>query len=492
MNDNQRFLYSAEASRQLDQIAIQQFNIPGYTLMTRAGEAVFHHLQDTYPLCRRILVCCGAGNNAGDGYVVARLAQNAGMHVDVVSLVDAEKLSGDALTAYQNWKSLGHQLRPFSIELIESAYVVVDALLGTGIERDVTAEWLELIEAINRSSVHVIAVDIPSGLDANTGTVRGAAVEANSTVSIIALKKGLFTHQAADYCGQLVFDDLGVDKKAYQQLDADACLLNESQRVKYLPPRKASSYKGCHGHVLVIGGNKGMAGAVRLAAESSLRAGAGLVTVLTRVEHVSAVVSACPELMVLGLESAHIPPSLLQKASCIVIGPGLGQDEWSNQLLGQVLQTSIPKVIDADALNLLSSADGPREDWVLTPHPGEAAQLLDTAISDIQSNRYASVTLLQQTYGGVAVLKGSGSLIKSEGSLSVCPYGNPGMATAGMGDVLTGVLGAFIAQGMALAVAAEMAVLVHAQAGDMAAADAPRGLKSSDLFSCIRQLVNPG
>jgi len=490
------YLYSAEATRQLDQIAIQQFNIPAYTLMTRAGEAVFNHLQDTYPLCRRILVCCGAGNNAGDGYVVARLAKNAGMDVDVVSLIDPEKLSGDALKAYQDWKSLGHQLVSFSPELLNqanlnSAYVVVDALLGTGLQRDVEAEWLQLIEALNQSSVPVVSVDIPSGLDADTGAVRGAAVKADSTVSFIALKKGMFTYQAADFCGRIIFDDLGVDEKVYQQLEPEARLLNESQIAKHLKPRQASSHKGVHGHVLVIGGDYGMAGAVRLAAESALRAGAGLVTVLTRAEHVAAVVSGCPELMVIGLQSAKIPQSLLRKASCIVIGPGLGQHDWGNQLLGQVLQTHIPKVIDADALNLLSTQDAPRDDWVLTPHPGEAAHLLSSVTHDIQSNRFTSAVLLQQTYGGVAIVKGSGTLIKTEKDLSVCPYGNPGMATAGMGDVLTGVVAAFIAQGMSLAMAAELAVLVHARAGDMAAADVPRGLMASDLFAFIRKLVNP-
>ena len=490
------FLYSAEATRQLDQIAIQQFQIPAYTLMTRAGEAVFNHLQDEYPLCRHILVCCGAGNNAGDGYVVARLAKNAGMDVDVVSLIDPDKLTGDALTAYQDWKSLGHQLLPFSDELLNqahlnTAYVVVDALLGTGLQRDVEAEWLQLIEALNQSSLPVISVDIPSGLDANTGAVRGAAVKADSTVSFIALKRGMFTNQAADYCGRIVFDDLDVDEKIYQQVESDVRLLNESHIAKHLKPRQASSHKGVHGHVLVIGGDYGMAGAVRLAAESALRAGAGLVTVLTRVEHVAALVAGCPELMVMGLESAVIPQSLLFKASCIVIGPGLGQGDWGNQLLGQVLQTHKPKVIDADALNLLSANDAPRDDWVLTPHPGEAAHLLNSVTDDIQSNRFTSAILLQQTYGGVAIIKGSGSLIKTDKHLSLCPYGNPGMATAGMGDVLTGVVAAFIAQGLSLAVAAEMAVLVHAKAGDMAASESPRGLMASDLFTCIRQLVNP-
>ena len=198
-------LYSVEATRQLDQISIQQFDIPAYTLMTRAAEAVVKHLQNTYPLCRQILVCCGAGNNAGDGYIVARLAHKAGIKVDVVSLVDTDKLSGAAQTAYQDWKSLGHQLVSFSTDYLKSSSVVIDALLGTGLQREVDAEWQQIIEALNQSTVPVISIDVPSGLDANTGTVKGAAVKADSSVSFIALKKGMFTHEAADYCGRIIF-----------------------------------------------------------------------------------------------------------------------------------------------------------------------------------------------------------------------------------------------------------------------------------------------
>ena len=491
MNKLPTQLYSAEASRKLDQIAIKDYEIPGYALMTKAGEAVFNLLQDKYPLANRILVCCGAGNNAGDGYVVARLAKKAGFDVDVVSLIDPEELTGDAQKAYQKWKSLGHQLVAFDAELLDRAYVVVDALLGTGLQREIKGQWLSLIRALNEHSVPVIAVDVPSGLSADTGTVFGAAVEADLTLSFIGLKKGLFTHQAADYCGEIYFDSLGVPESVYQQVEVDAVLLNQNELKHYLKPRRHSSHKGTFGHVLVVGGDYGMAGAVRMAAESALRTGAGRVSVVTRPEHVSALLSACPELMVHGIEDSVIPNELLLKATCLIVGPGLGQSDWANNLLGQVLQSNIPKVVDADALNLLTQQDAPRDDWVLTPHPGEAAKLLVGHVQDIQKNRFLSAALLQHSYGGVVVLKGAGSLIKSQHETAVCPYGNPGMATAGMGDVLTGVIAALIAQGFNLKTAAEMAVLIHAKAGDLVALEGERGLLATDLFVEIRRLVNP-
>ncbi len=492
MNKLSTKLYSAEATRKLDQIAIQNYHIPGYELMTKAGEAILNLLQEKYPLAKRILVCCGAGNNAGDGYVLARLAKKEGFDVDVVSLIDPEKLTGDAQKAYQEWKSLGYQLMPFDIELLDKAYVVIDALLGTGLQREIEGDWFSLISALNEHSVPVIAVDVPSGLSADTGSALGIAVEADFTLSFIALKKGLFTYQAADYCGEIFFDNLGLPESIYQQVEADAVLLKQNEIKRHLKPRRHDSHKSTFGHVLVVGGDYGMAGAVRMVAESALRAGAGMVSVVTRAEHVSALLSGCPELMVYGIEDSVIPDELLLRASCIIIGPGLGQSDWANHLLGQVLQSYTPKVVDADALNLLSKQDAPRDDWVLTPHPGEAARLLESHTQDIQKNRFLSAGLLQHTYGGVAVLKGAGSLIKSKDKLAVCRYGNPGMATAGMGDVLTGIIAALIAQGLDLKTAAEMAVLIHAKAGDLVATEGERGLLATDLFVEIRRLVNPG
>ena len=484
-------LYSAEESRLLDQIAIQKFGIPGYTLMSRAGQAVFDLLQTEFTLAKRILVCCGAGNNAGDGYVVARLAQKAGYDVTLVSLIEPDKLKGDAQKAYQEWKSLGYLPVEFEAELLDTTDVVIDALLGTGLERDVEGEWKELINQVNAAAVPVIAVDIPSGLNADTGNVMGVSIKAEYTVSFIGLKKGLFTHQAREYCGQIIFYDLQVPATVYEQVGASAQLLDWQDLQSWLQPRSAVSHKGHHGHVLIVGGNYSMAGAARMAGEAALRAGAGLVSVVTRPEHVSSMVSARPELMVHGSENGVIPKSLLSKVNAIAIGPGLGTDDWARRLLSCVLASKQPKVVDADALNLLSDEAIQRDDWVLTPHPGEAARLLEEEASTIQQSRFTAVDMLQQKYGGSVVLKGAGSLVKSaEGLIGVCPYGNPGMASAGMGDVLTGVIAALIAQGYSPDRAAPLGVVIHALAGDQVAAEGEKGLIASDLFDSIRRFVN--
>ncbi len=377
MNHLPSSLYTAQSSRELDRLAIEEFNVPGYTLMSRAGKAVFDLMQQEYSLSKRILVCCGAGNNAGDGYVVARLAAKAGFHVDVISMVEADKLQGDAKQAWHDWHAVGRQLLHYKPGVVDGYDVIIDALLGTGLQRPLEGKWLQLVEEINQSAAPVIAVDIPSGLNADSGSVMGAAVEADYTLSFIGLKRGLFTHQARDYCGEILFNDLQVPPDVYEKVQADATLLQWETLKQHLQPRRHNSHKGQYGHVLVIGGDYGMAGAVRMTSEAALRSGAGMVTVNTRPEHVAAIVTACPELMVLGCD-AEIPSDLLSKATAIAIGPGLGQQAWGSRLLRQVLETSTPKVIDADALNLLDLNDGPRADWILTPPSGRGRAVTGT------------------------------------------------------------------------------------------------------------------
>lgn len=486
-------LYSTSAIRELERLAMTDCGIDSYDLMNRAGGAVLTAVKQAYPQARRILVCCGGGNNGGDGYVVARLAQRAGYVVDVVSLVDPATLAGDARRAYQDWCSLGLGL--IDAEHLNEVDVVVDALFGIGLQREVSGVWRDMIEAINTSGVPVVAVDVPSGLNADTGSVMGVAVRADVTVSFVGLKQGMFTHQAADYCGKIVFESLDLPTSVYQQVPAQARLLCRSEIKKMLKPRLRNSHKTQHGHVLVIGGDVGMAGAVRLAAEAALRAGAGMVSVVTRPEHVTALVAARPELMVWGSAEGVIPHDLLHRANVIAIGPGLGRGDWGRKLLAQVLAGKQTKVVDADALHLLTPEDGVRQDWILTPHPGEAASLLGVSNADIQADRCAAGKQLYQRYGGVVVLKGAGSIVRSSADdvCAICPHGNPGMAVAGMGDVLTGVIAALAAQGCDLKTAAELGVVIHASAGDQAvAACGERGLVASDLFEFIRVLVNGG
>ena len=485
MNTFPTHLYSAEAVARLDKAAIKS-GIPGYTLMRRAGQAVFDVIQECYPDSTNILVVCGAGNNAGDGYVVARLAQQHGKSVRVASLVEPESLKGDAAQAYRHWQECGDTVS-FTDELLEHTELVVDALLGTGLTREVEGQWKAAIESINRSDLPVIAVDIPSGLNADTGVIAGAAVNANHTVSFIGLKKGLFTASGRACCGAVSFSDLQVPASVCEGVEYDAELLTQPAQWS-LPRRRHDNHKGENGHVLIIGGNHGMTGAVILAARAALRAGAGLVSVLTRAEHVNAVVSACPECMVHGSMNGEIPPALLDRVDYLAIGCGLGQDAWAQRLLYLALISDKPMVLDADALNMLAGQDGTSltEECIITPHPGEAARLLGVTARDIQQDRFAAALALKQKYNARVVLKGSGTIVQQTGRPRVCALGNPAMATAGMGDVLTGMIAATVAQGYSLNRAVIAAVCRHARAADLAAAGDDRGLMATDVIEHIR------
>ena len=490
-------LYRAEQVRALDRVAIDTFSIPGIDLMENAGAATFRAMRECWPRTHHIAVFCGAGNNAGDGFVIARLAHESKLKVTVYMLADTSRLKGDARLAYEKLQQTPVPVTAFEGAIDESCDVVVDALLGTGLSGDVKDQWKLAIEIINHykdnTDCQVVAVDIPSGLHADTGSVLGAAVKADMTVTFIGMKQGLLTGRGPDHCGELIFDDLAVPQDIYAQVDASAIRITDDEIATLLPSRPRSTHKGSNGHVLVIGGNKGMIGATRMAGEAALRSGAGLVTVATRPEHVTAIVSARPELMCHGVENKQQLKPLLGTATCIAIGPGLGQDAWAQDLLSVVLESSKPLVMDADALNLLSREPVTRANWVLTPHPGEAGRLLDLPTTVVQQDRFAAVRALQSRYGGVVVLKGCGTLICHEGqSIALCDAGNPGMAVAGMGDVLTGVMAACIAQSNQLTASANVAVYIHAKSADLATAHrGERGLLASDLLPHIQKLVNP-
>lgn len=267
--------------------------------------------------------------------------------------------------------------------------------------------------------------------------------------------------------------------------------LTDSMLRAWLPPRARASHKGDYGHVLVVGGDHGMAGAVRLAGEAAARTGSGLVSIATRAAHAAVIAAACPELLCHGVECARDLRVLLQRASVVAIGPGLGQSAWAHDMLAAVLQMRLPRVVDADALNLLAQEPMQCDHWVLTPHPGEAARLLDMTTKQVQADRLQAAQALQQRYGGVCVLKGAGTLVCTSESVAICEAGNPGMASGGMGDVLTGVIAGLLAQGLSLVDAACAGVYIHAKAGDRAAQEGERGLLASDVMPHLRKLVNP-
>ena len=479
-------LYRTAQVRELDRIAIQEAGISGFELMSRAGYEVFQWFRNKCPNSESVAVFCGAGNNAGDGYIIARLALEAGLKVSVYCLANPENSKGDALTAYQNYTQANGTVIPFQGDETIDADVIVDALLGTGLDRPVTGLYAQAIQLINKSAAYIVAVDSPSGLNADTGNVMGCAVKADCTVTFIALKQGLLTGQAADYCGEICYASLAVPETIFQAVSPSAVRVVKIP----LPRRQRCSHKGNYGHVLIIGGDLGYSGAAILAGEAALRVGAGLVSIATRPEHAGLMNLNRPELMCHGVSSAKQLSGLLEKASVVVIGPGLGQSEWAAELFMATLAAQKSMIIDADGLNILAGLSITHPDWILTPHPGEASRLLRCSTTDIQQDRFAAVLAIQASYGGVAVLKGDGTLIASENQCAVSTTGNPGMASGGMGDVLSGVIAGLLAQGLSLQDAAQQGVYRHGQAADRAAEkDGERGLLASDLMPYLRGSV---
>lgn len=487
-------LYRAVQVRELDRIAIQEHGIPGYTLMNRAGEAAFQRLRQRWPNARRITVICGGGNNGGDGYVVARLARQASLEVQALTLANPQMLRGDAQTAWRDASAAEVPIQPFHTDVLNGVDLLVDAILGTGLERPVSGAWREAIEALNAHPADIFALDIPSGLHADTGAILGVAIHAAATITFIGLKQGLFTGQGPACCGDVHFTDLDVPPDIYPALHPASWRYAGDDLPMLLPRRSRSAHKGYFGHVLVIGGDLGLAGAARMAGEAAARCGAGLISIATRTAHAGLQAAMRPELMFHGVEQPDDLAPLLDRATVIAIGPGLGRSDWSRVMLHAALSSDKPLVVDADGLNLLAIEPAFRENWILTPHPGEAARLLKMTPMEVETDRFAAVEDLALRYGGVAILKGAGSLIASreEGQVALCTVGNPGMASGGMGDVLTGVIAALVAQGLPLFAAAKAGVYLHGWAGDQAAlAGGERGLLATDLLPPLRQGVNP-
>ena len=489
-------IYSAAQARALDAWEVEKRRVPSFTLMTRAAEAALKLLRARWPQAKRVAVVCGAGNNGGDGYVLARLAHAAGLEALVLAATPPDKLSGDARRAQAEWLAAGGHAHPFAADALSGSDVVVDGLLGIGLKGPPRAETLTVIRAINAAKRPVLALDIPSGVDADSGAVYETAVRAEITLSFVGLKSGLFLGAGPEYAGVVLLDDLGVVAPAQPQFAPLLRRIDAAEIAANLPPRPRAAHKGDSGRVLIVGGGSGMPGALRLAGAAALRVGAGLVTVAGLPENLVAVSAAASELIYLPTSSVTSLDAALRATDVFAIGPGLGQGDWAQRLWAQALRAeAVPAVVDADALNLL--ALNPVKlpaDWIITPHPGEAARLLGLPVAEVQRDRLAAVRELAARYGAVAVLKGAGTLVASTGAdaeISICERGNPGMATAGMGDVLTGVIAGLRAQLGDSSRAARVGVLVHALAGDSAAQAGQRGLIASDVIAELRGWVNP-
>ncbi|MGC1181645.1 NAD(P)H-hydrate dehydratase [Legionella sp.] len=491
MTEPETALYRCEQIRACEQQALSLYQLDEYELMSRAGSMAFFYLGQLYPQVKQIAVFCGSGNNAGDGYMMARIAHEHGYSVTIYQCKALADLPAAAQWAALRATEAGVECQPADEPLDVEVELIIDALLGIGLKGPVRGIIASAINQINASGLPVMSLDIPSGLNADTGRVENFCVKAETTLTFIALKAGMYTGDGPDYCGDIHSCSLQLEDCITKQAPV-ASLLNATNVNLPLLPRKKNSHKGDYGHVLVIGGGPGMPGAIILTAKAAMRAGSGAVTIATWPEHAKGILALMPEAMIAGVSSVKDLQPLLTQATVCVIGPGLGNSDWAVNLYLAAITSQLPMVIDASALRLLAEHPQMDDNWILTPHPGEAAALLSCSTQQIQKERYQSASRIQKRYGGVVVLKGTGSIIQTtEKNTFVCTRGNPGMASAGMGDVLSGIIAGLCAQGLSLSAAARCGVYVHAVAGDkVAQALGGTGLLASDLCDVLPYVLN--
>lgn len=512
---------TAAEMRQLDRLASELYGLPGVVLMENAGAQVARILWQEYPdlQARRVAVLCGRGNNGGDGFVIARYLHNGGVSVDVFILGEPGDIRGDASAHLTMLQRAG--VVPESVRTPESALavgarlpaydVLIDALLGTGLRDEVSGVLQCVINAMNTADRPIVAVDIPSGLSADSGTLLGEHVRAELTVTMALPKRGLLLYPAAESVGRLVVVDIGFPAALREHAMIHCHAVEGRAIAAQLQSRRADSHKGTYGHVLLVAGSVGKTGAGALASMAALRTGAGLVSFALPHSLNAAMEAKLTEVMTIPLPEAEpgvlggeaIPRIIeaLEGKSALILGPGLGTHPETVRCIHELLrQVHIPTVVDADGLNALppdpEGVGSLQTSLVLTPHPGELARLRRTTTAAIQVDRLAAAQETANLWQAVVVLKGAHTVIaEPEGALYVNLTGNPGMATAGSGDVLSGMIGALLGQGYSPSWAARVAVHAHGVAGDLAAAAAgERSLIAGDLVETLsdafRQLTH--
>ncbi len=490
MNELPTNLYDAAGTRTLDEAVITGHGVDGYELMRRAGIEAYRVLCRRWPDAHRLVILCGSGNNGGDGYVVAGLAARDGKSVHAWALKPPR--SDSARQALQDAEAAGVSIAATPGDAVARCDLVVDALLGTGLSRAPEGEAAAAIATINGIDAPVFALDIPSGLNADTGAARSAVVEATATSTFIGLKLGLLTGRGPEVAGTVHFHDLGVPRVVYDAVPPVATRIGGARVRAWLPRRRRCAHKGDHGHVVLVGGNDGMTGALAIASRAAARSGAGLVTAATRARNTLAVNRQQAEIMTAAVDDAGALETVLSGRDAFAIGPGLGRDAWAESLLARAATANLPCVVDADALNLLAGSGIRRDDWVLTPHPGEAARLLDTTTAAVADDRPGTVREIVRRYGGVCVLKGCGTLVGDHDTLYLCDAGNPGMGSGGMGDCLTGIIASLLGQGLSPVSAAASGAWLHATAADCEArANGTVGMLATDLLPWLRRLMEP-
>jgi NAD(P)H-hydrate epimerase len=500
---------TAEVMRKLDRRAIGELGIPGMVLMENAARgtvrAMFHHFPDL--LTRRVGILAGRGNNGGDALAIARYLLNREVTCQVYLLAARDEVKGDAATNLEILRRMGGQIVEIpdqqAWESLQEKVAVhdllVDGIFGTGLNAPVTGFFRRVIDWVNSLGRPVVAIDIPSGLDADTGQVLGACIRACLTVTFGLAKRGLLVHPGVQYCGRLIIVDISLPRPAIEAERLKDHLIEGSELTALLLPRKADAHKGDYGHLLVLSGSPGKTGAAAMVCEAALRVGTGLITLgipkslnaIMEVKLTEAMTEPLPETrnQTLSLSAQQRIMELCERKSALAIGPGLSLQSETARLIQRIVRhTHLPAVIDADGLTALAgkipSTGKNRRNLILTPHPGEMARLLGTTVPEIQKNRVEVARNFAQEKGLVVVLKGARSIVASpEGDIYINPTGNPGMASGGMGDVLTGMVGGFLAQGFSPLEAAKLGVYLHGLVGDFVAhGKGGRGMGATDLI----------
>ncbi len=503
-------LLDASQSRELDRISQEKYGIPSYSLMTRAGEAVADALVERFPDgVTDVLVVAGKGNNGGDGFVAARRLIQDGFAVRAVLLGRASDLKGDAARAHAEFRACGGKLIEASAESnLEAAMsrqpsAVIDAIFGTGLNAEVKDGPRRAIEIVNSFAVPTVAVDIASGVNSDTGAVMGVAIRASLTVTFGFAKFGHVSYPGAGQTGELLIVDIGFAPRAIEEIAPRGRFLERSDLQHLIRPRTENSHKGMYGHPLVIAGSRGKSGAVLLASRGALRTGAGLVTAAMPESIQPIVAAGQAELMTESIadrdghfDGAHAPDALkmlLDGKNALIVGPGIGVSDDTKRLIEWLISDACeperPMLIDADGLNALAAIGcenlkRARGSVVLTPHPGEASRLLGVKTTAINDDRVSAARTLAERTGATVLIKGARSVIASpDGDIYVNSTGNPGMSTPGMGDALSGIVGAMLGQHMRPLDALALGVFLHGYAADRVAARMGRiGYIAGDLI----------
>lgn len=490
-----KYLVNSKEMKNWEAQIMENFRIPSLLLMERAAQAVIEELTNGSYDLRRVLVACGTGNNGGDGLAIARLLASKGIHVEVCVAGALEKLSPDTKQQLEMYMAvLGYFV---TAPVYDEYTVIVDALFGIGCNRDITGVEAEVIKEINRAKAKVVSVDVPSGICVDNGKVCAVAIKADTTVTFFTEKFGMMVYPGREYCGEIRVADLGL---ALEKCKECGVITYTEEDLKKLPERKPDTHKGTFGKVLVMAGSPNISGAAFLAASGVYRIGAGLVKIYTPKENLFAMQTLLPEALIEIYDREKPLVKQLQQclewADSVVIGPGFGTDRMAEKILNYVISKSkVPVVVDADAINLLAKSKARLLDnhapLILTPHMMEMARLVGDTVENVRKNSVMSALGFVEKYPVTLVLKGARTIVvKNQELLYINTSGNSGMATGGSGDILSGIIGGLIAQGMDYFEAAKLGVYVHGKAGDVAAkVKSTYSMTATDILNGIAEVT---